>query len=70
MSTALAAAVMLRIDVSERNDLHDFGPAFLITKTAFTPTGVSVVIAKDYHRGSPFSYSLHADEMASKEARL
>lgn len=57
MSTALAAAVMLPIGVSERNDLHDFGPAFLITETAFTPTGVPVVFAEDYHRGSRFSFS-------------
>lgn len=57
MSTAIAASVMLPSDVSERNDLHDFGPAFLITETAFTPTGVPVVFAKDYHRGSRFSFS-------------
>ncbi|WP_150117462.1 GntR family transcriptional regulator [Microvirga vignae] len=57
MSTAIAASVMLPHDVSERNDLHDFGPAFLITETAFTPTGVPVVFAKDYHRGSRFSFS-------------
>jgi len=57
MSTALAASVLLPPDVSERNDLHDFGPAFLITETAFTPTGVPVVFAKDYHRGNRFSFS-------------
>jgi GntR family transcriptional regulator len=57
MSTAIAAAIMLPPEVSERNDLHDFGPAFLITETAFTPTGVPVVFAKDYHRGSRFSFS-------------
>jgi len=57
MSTAVAASVMLPPDVSERNDLHDFGPAFLITETAFTTTGVPVVYAKDYHRGSRFSFS-------------
>ncbi|WP_445503128.1 GntR family transcriptional regulator [Microvirga sp. G4-2] len=57
MSVAIAASVMLPPDVSERNDLHDFGPAFLITETAFTPTGAPVVFAKDYHRGSRFSFS-------------
>jgi GntR family transcriptional regulator len=57
MSTAMAASVMLPPDVCERNDLHDFGPAFLITEVAFTPTGVPVVYAKDYHRGSRFSFS-------------
>ncbi len=57
MSTASAAAVMLPPDVSERNDLHDFGPAFLITEVAFTPTGTPVVYARDYHRGSRFSFS-------------
>ena len=57
MSTAVAASVLLPPDVSERNDLHDFGPAFLITETAFTPTGVPVDFSKDYHRGSRFSFS-------------
>jgi GntR family transcriptional regulator len=57
MSTAVASSVMLPPDVSERNDLHDFGPAFLITEVAFTPTGMPVVYAKDYHRGSRFSFS-------------
>jgi GntR family transcriptional regulator len=57
MSTASAASVMLPPEVCERNDLHDFGPAFLIVETAFTPTGIPVVFAKDYHRGSRFSFS-------------
>jgi len=57
MSTAVAASVMLPPEVSERNDLDDFGPAFLITEIAFTPTGIPVVFAKDYHRGSRFSFS-------------
>jgi GntR family transcriptional regulator len=57
MSTAIATSTMLPPEVSERNDLHDFGPALLITETAFTPTGVPVVFAKDYHRGSRFSFS-------------
>jgi GntR family transcriptional regulator len=57
MSTAIATSTMLPAEVSERNDLHDFGPALLITETAFTPTGVPVVFAKDYHRGSRFSFS-------------
>jgi GntR family transcriptional regulator len=57
MSTAVAASVMLPPEVSERNDLHDFGPAFLISETAFTTTAVPVVFAKDYHRGNRFSFS-------------
>ncbi|WP_322098849.1 GntR family transcriptional regulator [Microvirga roseola] len=57
MSTASATSIMLPPEVRERNDLHDFGPAFLITETAFTPTGLPVVYAKDYHRGSRFSFS-------------
>lgn len=57
MSTAVAVSVMLPPDVCERNDLHDFGPAFLISETAFTPTGVPIVFAKDYHRGDRFSFS-------------
>lgn len=57
MSTAVASSVMLPTEVSERNDLQDFGPAFLITETAFTPVGVPVVFAKDYHRGDRFSFS-------------
>jgi GntR family transcriptional regulator len=57
MSTASAASVMLPPEVSERNDLHDFGPAFLIVETAYTPTGIPVAFAKDYHRGSRFSFS-------------
>ncbi|SCY71369.1 GntR family transcriptional regulator [Microvirga guangxiensis] len=57
MSTAVATSTLLPNDVSERNDLHDFGPAFLITETTFTPTGIPVIFAKDYHRGSRFSFS-------------
>jgi GntR family transcriptional regulator len=57
MSTAVAASVMLPPDVAERNDLQDFGPAFLIAEIAFTPSGAPVVFAKDYHRGSRFSFS-------------
>jgi len=57
MSTAVAASVMLPSDVRERNDLHDFGPAFLIVETAFTQAGVPILYAKDYHRGNRFSFS-------------
>ncbi|MXQ10095.1 GntR family transcriptional regulator [Microvirga makkahensis] len=57
MSTAVATSIMLPPDVSERNDLNDFGPAFLIVETAFTSTGLPIVYAKDYHRGSRFSFS-------------
>ncbi|MCG7391588.1 GntR family transcriptional regulator [Microvirga sp. ACRRW] len=57
MSTAVASSTMLPNDVRERNDLHDFGPSFLIAETAFTTTGTPVLFAKDYHRGSRFSFS-------------
>lgn len=58
MSAATVSAVMLPDDVVERNDLRDFGPALLITETCFNATGVPVVYAVDYHRGSHFSFSL------------
>lgn len=57
MSTATASAVVLPQDVSDRNDLHDFGPAFLVTEVAYTPTGTPVLFSKDYHRGSRFTFS-------------
>lgn len=57
MSTATASAVMLPQEVSERNDLHDFGPAFLVTEVAYTSNGTPVIFAKDYHRGSRFTFS-------------
>jgi GntR family transcriptional regulator len=57
MSTASASAVMLPQEVSERNDLHDFGPAFLVNEVAYTSAGMPVIYAKDYHRGSRFTFS-------------
>jgi GntR family transcriptional regulator len=58
MSAASVSAVMLPPDVVERYDLGDFGPALLISEAAFTPLGLPVVYAVDYHRGSHFTFSL------------
>ncbi|WP_034857222.1 GntR family transcriptional regulator [Sinorhizobium sojae] len=58
MSAATVSAVTLPDDVVQRNDLRDFGPALLIRETCFNATGVPVVYAIDYHRGSHFSFSL------------
>jgi len=58
MSSASVSAVMLPEHVIERHDLRDFGPALLITETCFNATGVPVIYAIDYHRGSHFSFSL------------
>lgn len=57
MSAAKASAVLLPPDVMDRNDLHDFGPAFLITETCHAADGTPVIYARDYHRGSAFSFS-------------
>lgn len=56
MSSAAVSAVPLPDDVAARNDLDDFGPALLITETAFNLAGVPVIYAKDYHQGSAFSF--------------
>lgn len=58
MSSASVTSVMLPPDVIERNELQNFGPALLIVETCFSPAGVSVIYAIDYHRGSHFSFSL------------
>ncbi|MBB4066442.1 UTRA domain-containing protein [Gellertiella hungarica] len=58
MSSATVTAVPLPRDVVERHDLGDFGPALLITETCFNLSGVPVIYAIDYHRGSHFSFSL------------
>lgn len=58
MSAASVAAVMLPEEVVERNDLRDFGPALLITETCFNASGMPVIYAIDYHRGSHFTFSL------------
>ncbi|PWE55790.1 GntR family transcriptional regulator [Metarhizobium album] len=58
MSAANVSAVMLPDDVVGRNDLRDFGPALLITETCFDTSGMPVIYAIDYHRGSHFTFSL------------
>lgn len=57
MSTATASAVMLPQHIVDRNNLHDFGPAFLIEEIAYSDAGLPVAYAQDYHRGSAFSFS-------------
>lgn len=57
LSAATATAVMLPDEVAASNDLADFGPAFLITETCYTAAGTPIVYAKDYHKGSAFSFS-------------
>jgi GntR family transcriptional regulator len=57
MSSATASAVSLPDDVQSRYDLADFGPAFLIVETCFTEAGAPVILARDYHRGSSFSFN-------------
>lgn len=58
MSSAQVTAVMLPDEVIDRHDLASFGPALLITETCYTVTGIPVIYAIDYHRGSHFSFSL------------
>lgn len=58
MSAATVSSVMLPVDVIERHDLRDFGPALRITETCFNAAGIPVNYAIDYHRGSHFSFSL------------
>lgn len=58
MSSATVSAVMLPDEVVQRNDLGNFGPALAIRETCFNATGVPVVYAIDYHRGSHFAFSL------------
>lgn len=56
MSSASVSAVALPDDVVERTNLRDFGPALLITEVAYNSAGVPVVYARDYHKGSAFSF--------------
>lgn len=58
MSAASVTAVTLPEEIVERHDLRDFGPALLITETAYNDAGAPVVYAVDYHRGSHFTFSL------------
>ncbi|MCA9194906.1 MAG: GntR family transcriptional regulator [Planctomycetales bacterium] len=56
-STAIATATMLPDAVVGLHGLTDFGPAFLIEETCFTVAGTRVIFARDYHRGSAFTFS-------------
>jgi GntR family transcriptional regulator len=57
MSAATVSAVMLPEEVVARHDLRDFGPALLIRETCYSPAGMPVIYAMDYHRGSHFAFS-------------
>ena len=57
MSSASVSAVTLPDDVVARTNLREFGPALLITEIAYAPAGTAVVYARDYHKGSAFSFS-------------
>ncbi len=56
-STANVYAVPLPKDIVELHGLEDFGPALLIEEVCFATDGTRVIYAKDYHRGSAFSFS-------------
>jgi GntR family transcriptional regulator len=57
MSAARVSAVTLPQDVIEKSDLASFGPALLIRETCFSPLGIPVIYAVDYHKGSHFTFS-------------
>ena len=46
-----------QVGAVERHDLRNFGPALLITETCFNAVGAPVNFARDYHRGSHFTFS-------------
>lgn len=56
-STASVSAVMLPSETARLHGLEDFGPALLIEEVCFASDGTRVIFAKDYHRGSAFSFS-------------
>ncbi len=56
-STASVSAVMLPAETARLHGLEDFGAALLIEEICFATDGTRVIFAKDYHRGSAFSFS-------------
>lgn len=56
-STAHITATMLPDMPTKLHGLENFGPALLIEETCFAEDGTRVIFAKDYHRGSAFSFS-------------
>jgi len=56
-STANVTATHLPEDVVKLHGLEAFGPALLIEEVCFAVDGARVIYAKDYHRGSAFSFS-------------
>jgi GntR family transcriptional regulator len=57
MSAAAVSAVNLPADIVKSHKLMDFGPALLISETCFNTSGLPVIYAMDYHRGSHFAFS-------------
>ena len=56
-STANVRATMLPDEVIMLHGLERFGPALLIEEICYSADGARVIYAKDYHRGSAFSFS-------------
>lgn len=56
-SMATVNATMLPEEVISMHDLRDFGPALLIQEICYDDKGERVSFARDYHRGSAFSFS-------------
>ena len=56
MSSAAVSSVPLPDSIAKRDDLETFGAALLITETALNVAGLPVLYAKDYHKGTAFSF--------------
>lgn len=56
-STANVRATVLPDEVATMHGLQGFGPALLIEEICYAADGTRVIYAKDYHRGSAFSFS-------------
>ncbi|MFI3904433.1 MULTISPECIES: GntR family transcriptional regulator [Brucella/Ochrobactrum group] len=56
-STASVSSVEIPEEARKLHELEEFGPALLIEEICFSSDGSRVIFAKDYHRGSAFSFS-------------
>lgn len=56
-STANVRATLLPQEVIQLHELQDFGPALLIEEVCYAADGTRVIYARDYHRGSAFTFS-------------
>lgn len=56
-SVANVKATLLPAEVIALHDLDSFGPALLIEEICYAADGARVIYAKDYHRGSAFSFN-------------